>query len=148
MRVEDVPQVIAIADSLKEAPHWHPGAYLSALEPDTYPPGIALVAEDPVAGVVGFVVAALIPPQAEVQSIAVAKPAQRHGIARRLLGELVAVLKERRITEVMLEVRESNRAARALYFSLGFAETGRRKGYYYEPKEDAVLLSRSDLGAT
>jgi len=146
MRNEDVPSVVAIANSLEEAPHWPSKAYLGALDPDSFPARILMVAEDAVAGVVGFAVTVLIPPQAELESIAVTKSAQRRGIARRLFGELIASLKEREITEVMLEVRESNRAARALYASLGFVETGRRAGYYSEPKEDAVLLSRSDFG--
>ena len=145
MRVEDVPRVVAIADSLEEAPRWNPQAYLGYLDSAVLPARIALVAENAIGGVVGFIVTALIPPQAEVQLIAVAKHAQRRGIARRLFAELIAVMKERRITEVMLEVRESNRAARALYFSLGFTETGRRRGYYSDPKEDAILLGRWNL---
>jgi ribosomal-protein-alanine N-acetyltransferase len=36
-------------------------------------------------------------------------------------------------------VRESNQAARALYIQLGFEESGRRKLYYANPQEDAVL---------
>ena len=145
MRMDDVQCVAAIANSLDEAPHWPPEAYLGVLDPDAVPARISLVAEDACAGVIGFVTAALIPPQAELESIAVAKTAQRRGIAHRLFAELIAALKKHQITEVMLEVRESNCAARALYASLGFAETGRRTGYYSEPKEDAVLLSRSDL---
>jgi len=145
MRPDDVPLVVAIANSLEEAPHWHPNAYLGFLDADTYPPGVALVAEDQLNGIVGFALAALIPPQAEVQLIAVAKVAQRRGIARRMLAELIAALKKSQITEVILEVRESNRPARALYDSLGFSESGRRSGYYSEPKEDAILLNRSIL---
>ena len=145
MRIDDVPHVVAIANSLEEAPHWHPGTYLGALTSDAIPARILLVAEDAVDGIVGFVVTALIPPQAELESIAVAKFAQRRGIARRLFAELIAALKKSEILEVILEVRESNRSARALYASLGFVETGRRTGYYSEPKEDAILLSRSNL---
>lgn len=145
MRLEDVPRVVAIAHSLEEAPHWNSQAYLGYLDPAALPAGVALVAEDAIAGVVGFLLTALIPPQAEVQLIAVAKHAQRRGVARGLFAELIATMKELQITEVMLEVRESNRAARALYFSLGFEETGRRGGYYSDPKEDAILLSRSNL---
>jgi ribosomal-protein-alanine N-acetyltransferase len=42
--------------------------------------------------------------------------------------------------EILLEVREGNEAALGLYGSLGFREEGRRKGYYGEPVEDAVLM--------
>ncbi len=46
-----------------------------------------------------------------------------------------------------LDVRESNAAARALYARFGFAEVGRRRAYYREPVEDALVL-RCDLPAT
>jgi len=44
---------------------------------------------------------------------------------------------------VLLEVRESNLAARKLYEKLGFSEEGRRSNYYHEPREDAMLLRTS-----
>jgi ribosomal-protein-alanine N-acetyltransferase len=43
---------------------------------------------------------------------------------------------------VLLEVRESNAAAQRLYLSAGFKQTGRRKGYYTRPAEDAILYQR------
>jgi ribosomal-protein-alanine N-acetyltransferase len=142
MRSDDVARVVEIAHSLAEAPRWTPQVYARATDPDAAPARIALVAETPDAGVVGFSIAVLIPPQAELETIAVAQTAQRQGIARRLLAELFDLLKPYESTEVMLEVRASNDSALALYASLGFSETGRRKGYYTDPKEDAILLGR------
>ena len=46
---------------------------------------------------------------------------------------------------VFLEVRESNSAARSLYEKLGFQQTGRRKSYYANPIEDAILYSKSSF---
>jgi ribosomal-protein-alanine N-acetyltransferase len=143
MQAADVGQVMAIADGLKEAPHWRRNVYLDALNPGTAPTRIALVAETPEAGVVGFAVTVLIPPQAELETMAVKAEAQRQGIASRLFSEMIAELKKIRITEVMLEVRESNRAALALYHAVGFMETGRRRAYYADPQEDALLLRQS-----
>jgi ribosomal-protein-alanine acetyltransferase len=100
------------------------------------------VADDLDSGLAGVGVAVLIPPQAELETIAVARLAQRRGIGACLLAELFENLKSRHITEVMLEVRESNGAARAFYASAGFAETSRRNSYYSDPKEDAILLAR------
>lgn len=142
MRLEDIPQVVEIADSLPEAPHWPANVYARALDPQSGPPRVALVAEDSEARLAGFSITLLIPPQAELETIAVAKGAQRHGIGARLLTKLFEILGDRRTSEVMLEVRESNQGARAFYRSLGFTETGRRTGYYAEPKEDAILFSR------
>ncbi|HUD75342.1 MAG TPA: ribosomal protein S18-alanine N-acetyltransferase [Terracidiphilus sp.] len=90
--------------------------------------------------VVGFAVASLLPPEAELETIAVASTAQRHGLARRLFVELAAKLVAAQITEVFLEVRASNQPALGLYRRLGFTETGRRVRYYHDPVEDAVLM--------
>ena len=139
----DIPRVLEIAAGLREAPQWTPLVYIKALDPTGRPARLGLVAEDPQAGITGFLVTVLIPPQAELETIAVAGPAQRRGIAARLFAELLRILKGQQITEVMLEVRESNHSARAFYRSLGFFETGRRGGYYSDPKEDAILLQRS-----
>jgi len=143
MRPDDIGAATAIADALNQAPHWTPETYAYALDPAAVPTRIALVADSPNTSVAGFAVTVLIPPQAELETIAVAKDVQRQGIATQLLTELIAILKQREITEVMLEVRESNHTARSLYRSLGFVETGRRSGYYSDPKEDAILLERS-----
>jgi ribosomal-protein-alanine N-acetyltransferase len=53
---------------------------------------------------------------------------------------MAAELSRADVREVLLEVRESNQAARAFYASLGFVDDGRRRGYYADPVEDAVLL--------
>lgn len=142
MRVEDIDRVVAIANGLKEAPHWPREKYADAVDPRARPERVALVAEVPGAEIVAFAVAVLIPPLAELETIAVTPPAQRQGIARRLFSEWLAELNKSQITEVILEVRESNRAARALYRTLGFVESGLRKGYYADPPEDALLFRR------
>jgi ribosomal-protein-alanine N-acetyltransferase len=142
MQIGDIDDVMAIAEVLKQAPHWTRDVYEKALVSGGAPERITLIAEDSGSRIFGFVIAALIPPEAELETIVVAAECQRQGIASRLFQELMAEFKERQITEVMLEVRESNAAARALYRSLGFIETGRRPGYYAEPQEDALLLRR------
>jgi ribosomal-protein-alanine acetyltransferase len=138
----DLDRVIEIAQSLKDAPHWPLSAYLTALDENSVPLRVNLVAEDPETGAVtGFAVACLVGPQAELETIAVAAEGQRRGVARRLLAALAVELKRLRVREVTLEVRASNHPALALYRSLGFRETGRRPRYYIDPVEDAVLLS-------
>ena len=88
----------------------------------------------------GFLVARLLQPQTELEIIAVDPRVQRRGLARKLFDELVYQLGQAGITEVVLEVRESNQPALELYRSLGFVETGRRPRYYIDPVEDAVLM--------
>jgi ribosomal-protein-alanine acetyltransferase len=137
----DLDQVIEIAASQKDAPHWPRAAYLAAVDPAAAQPRIALVAEDSGSKTVaGFAVGSLLTPQAELEIIAVAAAAQRHGLARRIFAALAAELALAEITEILLEVRASNQPALGLYRSLGFAETGRRPRYYHDPVEDAVLM--------
>jgi ribosomal-protein-alanine N-acetyltransferase len=138
----DIPQVVAIADSLPDAPHWKAEVYQSMVDPVRTPARICLVAEDSHRRPVGFGVVVLIPPQAELEVIAVTGVRQRRGIAGNLLRDLLAELKRINITEVILEVRESNRIAQAFYRASGFVETGRRRGYYADPQEDALLMKR------
>jgi ribosomal-protein-alanine N-acetyltransferase len=97
---------------------------------------------DGAAGVVGYVVALVVAPDAEVADLAVAPEARRRGVGRVLLARALDVLAELEVRAVHLEVRESNRAARTLYESAGFRSVGRRKAYYRQPVEDALLLRR------
>jgi ribosomal-protein-alanine acetyltransferase len=93
--------------------------------------------------VVGFAVASLVPPEAELETIAVAAEGQRHGVGGRLLGALVGELRAERVTELILEVRASNHAAMGFYRAQGFKETARRLRYYADPEEDAVSMRLS-----
>jgi|HubBroStandDraft_6_1064221.scaffolds.fasta_scaffold23076_4 ribosomal-protein-alanine acetyltransferase len=138
----DIPPVMAIANSLPGAPHWRAEVYQEMLDPARRPARISLVAEDSEGRLVGLGVIVLIPPQAELEAIAVTGERQLRGIARSLLSDLLTQLKRFGITEVTLEVRESNRTAQAFYRASGFIETGRRRGYYADPQEDALLMMK------
>jgi ribosomal-protein-alanine N-acetyltransferase len=141
MNPADVRRVMEIARGLKEAPVWPPEAYLAALDPQSEPRRIAVVAEDAETGAVkGFLVAGLLPLRAELETIAVEAEGQRRGVGGLLFAALVQELETEQVTEVILEVRASNHAALGFYRALGFVEAGRRPRYYADPVEDAVLL--------
>jgi [ribosomal protein S18]-alanine N-acetyltransferase len=141
MRPEDLDKVMTIAASLPEAPHWPRSAYEKVLDPEATPPRIALVAHDGATGsIVGFALACVAPPEAELESIVTASPFQRKGIACQLFTLLSDELRQRAVSELNLEVRASNEAALLFYKSLGFAEVGRRIRYYADPVEDAILM--------
>ena len=141
MTPADLDQVLAIEQSLQQAPHWPHSAYISALDPLGRPRRLALVSTDPSTKVVlAFAIASLLPPQAELEMIAVAPEFQRRGLARSLFGALTNSFSAHHLSEVILEVRASNHPAIALYNNLGFAKTARRPRYYADPVEDAVLL--------
>ncbi|MDR1567352.1 MAG: ribosomal protein S18-alanine N-acetyltransferase [Streptococcaceae bacterium] len=84
---------------------------------------------------IGFLSAIVINPEVEITNIAVLPKYRRQGVGEKLL----CLLKED-VEIVWLEVRESNTNARKLYQKVDFYETGRRKGYYQQPKEDAILM--------
>lgn len=141
----DLKEVTDLAGSLKDAPQWPHSAYLAALDKmdkDAARRRIALVAQgpEPEFPLMGFAVASLLPPQAELETVAVAAQFQRRGVARKLFAQLADELRAAQVAEVLLEVRASNQAALALYRRLGFVETGRRPRYYQSPAEDAVLM--------
>lgn len=91
-------------------------------------------------GVAGYVVAHDAAGEGEILNLAVAPARHRRGVGRALVERVLAVLAARGVSEVFLEVRESNAAAQALYGALGFREVGRRARYYRQPVEDAVVL--------
>jgi [ribosomal protein S18]-alanine N-acetyltransferase len=100
------------------------------------------VAESRREGVVGYAAVWIVLDQAELGDIAVADGWRRRGIGRRLLEATLEAMAERSVRELYLEVRPSNREARALYERYGFEEVGRRKDYYARPREDALVLRR------
>ena len=139
MAAADLDPVLSIASSLDAAPHWPRSAYETALDPASVPRRIALVAE--LSGeVIGFAVASLLPPQAELETIAVARLFQGQRVGSALLAALIRELGVRQIGEIMLEVRASNQAAQALYRAHSLVAYARRKGYYAATGEDAVLM--------
>ena len=138
----DLEQVMAIAAGLRDAPHWPQSAYITALDPTSTPRRIALVAVNEQSGrMAGFAVASLHPPQAELESIAVREEVHRQGIGSRLLAQLEDELRAAAVSELLLEVRDSNHTATAFYRVLGWKQSGLRSRYYADPEEDAIVMS-------
>lgn len=77
----------------------------------------------------------------KINNIAVHPAARRRGFGRKLLEAILERARREGCVEASLEVRPSNAAARSLYESLGFRAVGRRKGYYQDTKEDAILMT-------
>lgn len=83
--------------------------------------------------------------EGEIQRIAVLPSFRRLGVARKLMDAMADFAAENKVSAVSLEVRESNRPARNLYESYGFAAEAVRKGYYRNPSEDAVIMWKRNL---
>lgn len=133
--LDDVPAIVALDQQAATAAHWRVEEYRRRVEG-----GFVLLAED-ASGICGFVCARVVAGEWEIENVVVAAEFRRCGVG----GELIrGILRQAEIaggTAVWLEVRESNLPARGLYEKHGFRETGRRRGYYKEPTEDAVLYS-------
>lgn len=89
----------------------------------------------------GYIGAYTVCRESDIVTVAVSPKYRRCGVARALIEALCDELSGLS-DAIFLEVRESNEGARALYLSLGFAETGVRRGYYKKPTEDAVLYKK------
>jgi len=86
----------------------------------------------------GILIARAVNKEWEIENMAVSGPARRRGLGTCLLGEFLDQVRVEGAKGVFLEVRESNHAARALYEKWAFVQSGRRKGYYQGPPEDAI----------
>jgi ribosomal-protein-alanine N-acetyltransferase len=96
---------------------------------------------------IGFILSRIAAEEAEILSVAVARPWRGRGVARDLLDRHLRRLAGVRVQSVFLEVDEANIPARRLYERAGFSEVGRRKGYYPQASGAAssALVLRRDL---
>lgn len=94
-------------------------------------------------GLAGFIVARLLAGELHVNNVAVRPVFRRHRIGSSLLEKTLEVARRYGATVAHLEVRAGNEAAQRLYARCGFRATGRRRGYYRAPVEDAVLMTLS-----
>lgn len=100
-----------------------------------------LVAE--VSGAVaGYSVFWAVTDQGELGNVAVAEEYRGRRIGTRLVEAVLELAAERGVREIFLEVRKSNANAQNLYKAFGFSEVGKRKNYYLEPVEDALVMKK------
>lgn len=93
----------------------------------------------------GYCIIYYVLDEGEIARIAVDSNFRKQGIGHRLLDYTSSVCREKGVTRLLLDVRESNQGARAFYKNCGFAEDGIRKNFYENPTEHAVLMSM-DIG--
>jgi len=92
--------------------------------------------------VVGYLFGRVAADEAEVLNIAVHTGYRRQGVARRLLGVALDAFASAGAKNAYLEVRSANSEALSFYLKSGFREQGRRRRYYDNPPDDAVLMKR------
>lgn len=131
-----LPAIVALEQECFSSP-WS----AQLLEDELYNPNVSLiVAEDETGALLGYGMIGVVLDEGCLEKIAVAPQHRRQGVAEEILN---AFLRFGRVhlAFLTLEVRESNAAAIALYERLGFQEVGRRKNYYADLGEDALLLT-------
>ena len=117
---------------------WSKKSFLSELEDENV---IFLAAEDG-EKTVGFGILHYYNDEGEIYNIAVSSDYRRQGIGDKLLAGLLKRAGDIGVNTVFLDVRESNAPARNMYKKHGFYDLNIRKGYYDQPKEDAVIMIR------
>ncbi len=137
----DLPQVIAIERRAFPTP-WSLAMFVLEL---SKPSGICLAA---VRGtqIVGYTVCSRYDTVWHLMNVAVDDRHLREGIATALLQELFERA-DRPAEQYTLEVRMSNTSAIRLYESFDFRGAGRRRGYYHDNKEDALIMWRTAPGS-
>lgn len=138
MLVDDLDQVMEIEEELFSVP-WTKEGFLTFLMKEN---GMFLVVEekDRILGYCGLLT---VLDEGDVTNVAVRRDRQREGIGNFLMESMIRLAEECGITMIHLEVRAGNETAIRLYERQGFVRDGLRKGYYTDPTEDAVLMTRT-----
>jgi len=142
MRPGDLEPVVAIERSIYSHP-WTLGNFRDSLHA-----GYSCWVLEGEGGLIGYCVMMVGVGEAHLLNLSVSPAWQRRGYGRGMLEHLLERAREWGAREMLLEVRPSNLAARALYADMGFREVSVRRGYYPAEagREDAILMARACPG--
>ena len=141
MTVADIPAVVAL-DQISFTLPWPERSF--RFEVTDNPASRCWVAE--IDGqIVGMIVAWLFVDEVHIATLATNPDFRRQGIAQKLLTHTLRYTYDEGAVSSFLEVRESNLAAQEMYRKFGYENTGRRKRYYKDNDEDAILMTLSPL---
>jgi len=136
MTAEHIPQIAAIERSCFSDP-WSENLFRDILWNDA---AVMVVAEGEDGAVLGYAELSVVLDEGTVDNVAVAPAYRRQGVADAMLSAFVRFGRSN-LAFLTLEVRESNVPAIMLYQKHGFRTVGRRKNYYDDPQEDAILMT-------
>lgn len=137
-RPADLEAIQKLLSDIPEAARWSSDDFLLASEKN-----FCVRVSEEKGAVCGLVAFRMVSDQAEILNLAVNSKQRRQGIGSRLLEIMVEACKAAEVKKIFLEVRESNSGARKFYSRMGFKEDGRRRQYYRQPVEDALVLVRT-----
>ena len=137
MMIDDLEKVMKIEEELFTVP-WTKEGFFTFLTRDD---AMFLVVEEK-EQILGYCGLLMVLDEGDVLNVAVRKDRQREGIGNFLMESMMRLAAERGINIIHLEVRKGNETAVRLYERLGFKKDGIRKGYYTDPVEDAILMTK------
>ena len=143
MTVEDIAAVVEL-DQISFSLPWPERSFRFELTDN--PAARCWVAEAE-GRVVGMLVAWLFVDEAHIATVATHPSYRRQGIARKLLTYTLQSAMREGVQSSFLEVRESNLPAQEMYRKFGYVEVGRRKHYYRDNNEDAILMNLEKINA-
>ncbi|VAX33466.1 Ribosomal-protein-S18p-alanine acetyltransferase [hydrothermal vent metagenome] len=135
MTVSDIPEVAAIERESFSTP-WTEASFFSEINSPASICRVALSGDS----LIGYICASCILDEGHILNLAVRPDYRRKGIGRRLVLSVLKELRTCGCKKIFLEVRASNTDAIKLYESAGFRMLGLMRGYYFLPKEDAVIM--------
>ncbi|MGI5922053.1 MAG: ribosomal protein S18-alanine N-acetyltransferase [Syntrophomonadaceae bacterium] len=137
MTERDIDQVMIIELESFSLP-WSKQSYLSELK-NSFANYLVCDSAGEVAGYGGIWV---VFEEAHITNVAIAKNYRCSGMGKALMLALENIARTKKALSIMLEVRPSNQAARHMYKSLGYIDTGLRKLYYSDNGEDAIIMTK------
>jgi ribosomal-protein-alanine N-acetyltransferase len=141
MEEDDLDQILEVSSlSLKES--WSKSSFFNELSNSLAKYMIAEINNK----IVGFAGVWIIVDEGHITNIAVHPDFRGQGIGEKLVLSLLNQANNWAINAFTLEVRDSNIIAQNLYKKLSFIEEGRRKNYYSDNNEDAIIMWRRSLG--
>jgi [ribosomal protein S18]-alanine N-acetyltransferase len=137
MLPSDLDEVLGIERASFAIP-WSRESFLFELQANPYARNFVMRRAT---SIVAFVCVWVVDDELKINNLAVDPGELRRGHGAALLRWTLEYGRSVGCTEATLEVRPSNAAARALYAAHGFEDVGRRKGYYRDTQEDAILMA-------
>ncbi len=139
MTLDDIPAVMEIENRSFPTP-WSASSFRHELHENPYASLFVVRSLEP-PGVIGFACVWVVDQELKINNLAVHPGWRQRGFGTRLIRFLLDFALGQGCREASLEVRPSNEAALRLYNKSGFLQVGRRKNYYSDTHEDALVMS-------
>ncbi len=139
MHRDDLPAVVAIEAASFAVP-WPEAAFREEMRGRHGRCAVLRRADHRGEPIAGYICYWILEGELIINNVAIAAMQRRQGLGRRLLKHAFAAGRRSGCRTAYLEVRPSNEAALALYAAFGFTVISRRRGYYSDNREDALVM--------